>query len=96
MPDWAELDQQRPPAAVRAGATRALGYTPPPPTAPPPVGWRPDHVVHPVPPRSLPAQDHAGLDAAELRASRITVTIGAAAAAVMAILLAVLCGQLLS
>jgi hypothetical protein len=51
--------------------------------------------VYPVPPRPLPAQDHTELDAAEHRASRVTVVVGATAAAIMAIMLAVLCGQLL-
>lgn len=95
MTNWAELDQQRPPAVMRAGTKHASAYTPPPPTAPPPLGWRPEHVVYPVPPRPLPAQDHTELDAAEHRASRVTVVVGATAAAIMAIMLAVLCGQLL-
>ena len=47
------------------------------------------------PPRALPEQDHAAIDAAEQRAHRVTVTVGAVAAIVLALLFAVLCGQLI-
>lgn len=70
-------------------------YRPPPPTVAPPTGWRPLHVVATAPPRALPEQDHAAVDAAEHRARTVTVTVGAVAAVVLAVLFAVLCGQLI-
>jgi hypothetical protein len=52
-------------------------------------------VAPPVPPRDLPVQDHKAIDDAELTASRLTVILGALAAAVLVVMVAVLCGQLL-
>lgn len=70
-------------------------YTPPPPTAPPPVGWRPLVVVATAPPRPLPPQDHAAIDAAENAARRFTVAVAVVAMLTLTVLLAVLYGQLL-
>jgi hypothetical protein len=71
-------------------------YTPPPPTAPPAHGWRPAVVVATAPPRPLPPQDHAAIDAAEDAARRFTVGVAVVALLTLSVLLAVLYGQLLS
>jgi hypothetical protein len=70
-------------------------YTPPPPTIAPPTEWRPAQLVATAPPRALPEQDHATLDAAEHRARTFTLAVGATAVIVLTVLFAVLCGQLL-
>ncbi|MBX6748514.1 MAG: hypothetical protein IRY85_02390 [Micromonosporaceae bacterium] len=70
-------------------------YTPPPPTAAPPVGWRPYVVVPTAPPRPLPAQDHAAIDAEENAARRFTVAVAVVAMLTLTVLLAVLYGQML-
>jgi hypothetical protein len=44
----------------------------------------------------LPQQDHAAIDEAEHAAHRFTLLVGATAAAVLALMLAVLCGGLLT
>jgi len=51
--------------------------------------------VHPVPPRDLPTQDHDAIDEAESMASRLTAVLGAVTAAVLVVMLAVLCGQVI-
>jgi hypothetical protein len=88
MRDWASLDLKAPRAKVSAG------YTPPPPTVAPPAGWRPQPVVQPTPPRTLPAQDASSIDEAEERAARLTVVVAALAAAIMTIMLGALWVQL--
>jgi hypothetical protein len=70
-------------------------YTPPPPTAAPPIGWRPLVVVATAPPRPLPPQDHAAIDAEENAARRFTVAVAIVAMLTMTVLLAVLYGQLI-
>ena len=70
-------------------------YTPPPPTAAPPTGWRPVVVVATAPPRSLPPQDHAAIDAEENAARRFTVGVAIVAMLTLTVLLAVLYGQIL-
>lgn len=72
-----------------------VAYTPPPPTVAPPMGWRPAHVVMTAPPRALPEQDHAAIDAAERSARTVTLVIGVAALLTLVVLFAVLCGQAL-
>jgi hypothetical protein len=69
-----------------------MGYPGPPPSTPPPAGWRPALVVRPAPPRRLPAQDHAALDAAERAARRLTWAV-AAGAGVLAVLVACVLGS---
>lgn len=49
-----------------------------------------------APPRALPEQDHAAIDAAEHTAHRFSIAVGAVAAVVLTILFAILCGQLIS
>ncbi|WP_433531195.1 hypothetical protein ACQPYA_03530 [Micromonospora sp. CA-263727] len=71
------------------------GYGGPPPTTAPPPGWRPPVHLRPAPPRRLPAQDMATLDAQEQRAQRVTWGVGAVAAAVLLILVCLLCTRAL-
>lgn len=73
---------------------RAVGYTPPPPTAAPPAGWRPPQVVTPPAPRNLPPQDHAAIDADEESARSLTRTVGIITAVVLVFLVMLLCGRL--
>jgi hypothetical protein len=70
-------------------------YRPPPPMNAPPAGWRPVRIVEPAPPRALPAQDHAAIDADEERARQVTRNVGLAAVAVIGILMIMLCGRAL-
>ena len=72
----------------------SYAYSPPPPTVAPPIGWRPAEVLTTAPPRALPEQDQAAIDAAEQAAHRFSVAVGAVAAVVLTILFAILCGQL--
>jgi hypothetical protein len=52
-------------------------------------------VVQPQPPRTLPPQDLAALDAQEHEARTITYGIGMVAGAVLLIVLLILCGRAL-
>ncbi|GAB3219855.1 hypothetical protein GCM10027447_03480 [Glycomyces halotolerans] len=47
-------------------------YEGPPENVPPPPGWRVEAVALPSEPRRMPAQDHAGIDAAEQSARLVT------------------------
>lgn len=80
------------PRPPRGGSVGGMGYPGPPPSTPPPPGWRPALVVRPAPPRRLPAQDHAALDAAERAARRLTWAV-AASAGVLAVLVACVLGS---
>lgn len=73
----------------------SVSYQGPPPTTPPPPGWKPQVVVRPAPPRRLPAQDHAALDAAERAARRFTWVLAAIAGVIMLVVLCVLGSNLL-
>ncbi|MGC4757303.1 hypothetical protein [Micromonospora trifolii] len=73
----------------------ASGYPGPPPSVPPPAGWRPPVHLQPAPPRQLPPQDMAGLDAAEQRSQRVTYGFGAAAGVVLLVLLCLLCSRVI-
>ncbi|MGC5332726.1 hypothetical protein [Micromonospora sp. DT62] len=83
-----------PPRPATPPPARGSGYAGPPATTPPPAGWRPPVHLRPPPPRRLPAQDMAGLDAAEQRAQRLTYGVGAVAGVVLAVLVCVLCSRL--
>ena len=97
-PAAAEPDREAtPPAAPpvgQAGQTGS-GYAGPPASTPPPPGWRPQFVVQPAPPRQLPAQDHADLDAQERSARTLTYGIGLVAGAILLIVLCAICGRAL-
>ncbi|OLB75027.1 MAG: hypothetical protein AUI14_22110 [Actinobacteria bacterium 13_2_20CM_2_71_6] len=70
-------------------------YAGPPRTTPPPRGWRPRLLVQPPPPRELPAQDLARIDAEEREARTITYGIGLMAGAILLVVLLILCGRAL-
>ena len=70
-----------------------MGYTGPPSSTPPPSGWRPARMVQPAPPRELPPQDHAGIDADEARARTLTLGLALVAGAIIVIVLCALCGR---
>ncbi|HEU4421148.1 MAG TPA: hypothetical protein VFR67_01255 [Pilimelia sp.] len=80
--------------AQPAGAAQPA-YTGPPPTEPPPPGYRTPHLIRPAPPRTLPAQDLAGLDEAERAGRTLTLGIGMIAGAVVLILGCLLCSRVL-
>ncbi len=70
-------------------------YAGPPTMAPPPAVWQPRLIVEPAPPRRLPAQDHAEIDAAEARARTFTYGVAVLTGVVLAFLLFALCGRAL-
>src|SRR5215470_4892460 len=98
-----DLQWRRPPAGAAGpapGTTPAPGtpatppvYTGPPRTVPPPPDWRPRLLIQPQPPRELPSQNLAELDAQEQEARTITYGIGMVAGAVLLVVLLVLCGR---
>ncbi|MBM0234922.1 hypothetical protein JNW91_25810 [Micromonospora sp. STR1_7] len=81
------------PSAGRRPAPTS-GYAGPPPSTPPPAGWRPPVHLEATPPRRLPAQDMAGLDAAEQRSQRVTYGFGAAAGVVLVMVVCLLCSRI--
>jgi hypothetical protein len=83
------------PPAVAPVAPQSPPYAGPPPTSAPPDGWRPPTVVQPAEPRTLPAQDVPGIEANEQQARTITYGVGLVAAAVLLVVLFVLCGRAL-
>ncbi|MEV1156345.1 hypothetical protein AB0J89_02860 [Micromonospora chokoriensis] len=89
----ADAAANEPPTAPTA--TPASGYAGPPPSVPPPTGWRPPVHLQPAPPRRLPPQDMAGLDAAEQRSQRVTYGFGAAAGVVLVFLVCLLCSRII-
>jgi hypothetical protein len=52
-------------------------------------------VVRPAPPRQLPPQDHAAIDAAERAAQRVTWAVAAAAGIIALIVICILGSSLL-
>lgn len=86
--------QGAPPPAAEDTPWRP-GYTGPPPNTPPPHDWRPEFIVQPAPPRPLPAQNHAEIDAREQSARTLTYGIGLVAGALLLIVLCALCGRVL-
>lgn len=77
------------PDTEKGSATSRYGG--PPLGKPAPPGWRPTLAEAMSLPRQLPPVDHAGMDEAEQKASRLTYRIGLAA---LACLLVVACAQL--
>ncbi|WFE50414.1 hypothetical protein [Micromonospora sp. WMMD1155] len=82
-------------AADQPPTAPVSGYTGPPPSVPPPTGWRPPVHLQPAPPRQLPPQDMAYLDAAEQRSQRVTYGFGAAAGVVLVFLVCLLCSRII-
>jgi hypothetical protein len=100
-----DLQWRRPPAGSGTPAPGAAApsvpqptpppYSGPPPTVAPPPDWRPRLLIQPEPPRRLPAQNLAAIDAREREARTITYGIGMVAGAVLLVVLLVLCGRVL-
>ncbi|MFC0528222.1 translation initiation factor 2 [Phytohabitans kaempferiae] len=88
-------DGTAPPPAPPPAEPAAPAYPGPPPSAPPPRGWRPPVVVQPPTPRALPRQDNAGIDSAERSARTLTYGIGMIAAAVLVVVICLLCSRAL-
>ncbi len=70
-------------------------YSGPPRTTPPPPGWRPRMLVQPPPPRQLPTQDPEALRTEANQARTITYGVGMVAAAILLVVLFILCGRAL-
>lgn len=66
------------------------GYTGPPKATPPPKGWKVPEVVAVAPPRELPPQRHAAIDAAEARARTFSQGLAMLTAALLFVVLVVL------
>ncbi|MDG4768105.1 translation initiation factor 2 [Solwaraspora sp. WMMD406] len=77
------------------GGPAAPTYPGPPAAAPPPPGWRPPLVVRPAPPRSLPPQDIEAVENDERNARTVTYGVGMIAAAVLVIVICLLCSRVL-
>jgi hypothetical protein len=99
-----DLQWRRPPEGTEPpGPTEQRGpiqppppvYTGPPRTSPPPPDWRPRVLIQTPPPRELPPQDHAAMDAEEKEARTVTLGVGMVAGAVLLVVLFVLCGRVL-
>lgn len=70
-------------------------YEGPPPTQPPPAGWRPPVHMQPLPPRELAPQNLDAIDTAEKEARTVTYGIGLVAGAVFLVLTCLLCSRVL-
>ncbi|MFB9237186.1 hypothetical protein ACFFWC_16750 [Plantactinospora siamensis] len=64
-------------------------------STPPPPGWRPPVHVEAAPPRPLPPQDAAALDAEERGARTITTGVALVATAILVVVVCLLCSRLL-
>jgi hypothetical protein len=89
---WRRPGGEQPARAPRAEEFPAP-YTGPPRTLPPPPDWRPKLLVQPPPPRTLPKQDMATLDAQEKEERTLTYGIGMVAGAILLVVLLILCGR---
>ncbi|WP_203664733.1 translation initiation factor 2 [Actinocatenispora rupis] len=69
-------------------------YEGPPASVPPPPGWQPPVVVPVTPPREMPRQDGDRMDAEEKAARTVSYGVGLVAAAVVLVLLVVVCARL--
>jgi hypothetical protein len=70
-------------------------YLGPPRGTPPPPEWRPRVVIQAPPPRTLPAQNLDEIEAHEREARTVTYGVGMIAAAVLLIVLFILCGRVI-
>lgn len=66
------------------------GYDGPPQSTPPPQGWKVPEVVAIAPPRDLPPQNQAAIDAAESRARTFSQGLAVLTAALLFVVLIVL------
>ena len=105
QPGGDDLQWRRPPAGPELPTPGTAGppveppapppYAGPPRPSPPPRDWRPRLLIQPPPPRELPAQDLAALDAQDREARTVTYGVGMVAGAVLLIVLLILCGRIL-
>ena len=91
----AGTDRPVPPSPVGYPTAYSIRYEGPPVSTPPPTGWSPARIVQPAPPRQLPAQDHTGIDADEVRARTLTLGFALIAGAIIVIVMCALCGRAL-
>ncbi|GAA4458101.1 translation initiation factor 2 [Phytohabitans houttuyneae] len=84
-----------PPPEPPPAEPAAPAYPGPPPSTPPPHGWRPPVVMQPAAPRELPRQDATGIDEEERSARTLTFGIGMIAAAVLVVVICLLCSRAL-
>ena len=82
-----------PPAEAVSTGPEVVSYSGPPSITVPPPGWRPQVVIQPPPPRRLPGQDFAGIEAEEQTARRVTYGVGLAAGAVLLVVVCLLCSR---
>lgn len=68
-------------------------YAGPPRSNPPPTAWRPPVVAEPLPPGTLPEQDHDRIDVEEQAARTLTTGVGMVVGAICLVLLLVLCAR---
>jgi hypothetical protein len=73
--------------------TPFTAYSGPPPSNPPPAGWRPPIVATPPDPGRLPAQDHDRIDVEEQAARTLTQGIGLVVGAILLVLMLFLCAR---
>jgi hypothetical protein len=66
-------------------------YQGPPPMVAPPAGWRPTVEYEVQPPRPLPPQDHAAIDAEERRARTVSYAVAIGMGGVLILMAFVLC-----
>ena len=86
-------DQATLPAPGGPPPERLVPYAGPPSSAPPRSDWRTPVLREPPAPRSLPPQNLAAVDEAEGAAKTVTYGVGMVAAAIVVILIVVLCGR---
>lgn len=90
----AEGAEEQEPAKAEAQAPEPVEYQGPPTATPPPKGWKPPVVVPTPPPREMPPQDHAAMDADEHSTKAVTYGVGIFAAAVVLVLIFIVCARL--
>ena len=88
-------DGTPPPPELPPTSPPGPAYPGPPPSAPPPRGWRPPVVMQPAAPRELPPQDSTGIEEEERSARTLTYGIGMIAAAVLVVVVCLLCSRVL-
>jgi hypothetical protein len=95
---WRRPDPGAEPVPGLTGQTPPVpptGYSGPPPTDPPPMGWRPPTYVQPPPPRQLAPQDLDKVESQEKDARTLTYGVALVGAAVMVVLSCLLCSRVL-
>lgn len=81
-------------AAAGPREPEPVEYTGPPTATPPPPGWKPPVVVPTPPPREMPEQDQPAMDANERGTRAVTYGVGIFAAAVVLVLVFIVCARL--